>query len=419
MSSHPSCSPTLFPTHPTESPSEAPSGPSQSPSCQPSTPTAVPSLSLTCSPSISSAPKAKPSMRPSVAPSIVVTEQRSGVPTTAPTFVRTGKPSTMRPSIKPSLIPTKKTTHEPSRSTGYPTVSESVNITVIVEGGKYEGGVESHNLFIVQPVALSRVEIEGGGQMNTYRIRSEGVRDVIVVIRDFDESKDVLDLRLFSDIRSMDELSYTSPPLTLALPNNIKVMLVSSVPMNLRVDQNILLTEEVTDTSGISDHPFFFDESLITASSILLALSLLTVLLSFLNSLFGDEDFNHNDANVANDSNEPGMKEGTRPDDVTQEKGNDEDLTFDTKVKAEINPELFVDPSVTGNVSDHNGDVSIVVRRIDSFNTNSEVYLETVRQFSERDSCDESSDSSDDGEESSGSSMYSGWEESLQSFSSV
>lgn len=217
----------------------------------------------------------------------------------------------------------------------------------------------------------------------------------------------------------MDELSYTSPPLTLALPNNIKVMLVSSVSMNLRVDQNILLTEEVTDTSGISDHPFFFDESLITASSILLALSLLTVLLSFLNSLFGDEDFNHNDANVANDSNEPGMKEGTRPDDVTQEKGNDEDLTFDTKVKAEINPELFVDPSVTGNVSDHNGDVSIVVRRIDSFNTNSEVYLETVRQFSERDSCDESSDSSDDGEDSSGSSMYSGWEESLQSFSSV
>eukprot|EP01040_Poterioochromonas_malhamensis_P008362 gene8362-9048_t len=180
MSSRPSCSPTLFPTHPTESLSEAPSGPSQSPSCQPSTPTAVPSLLPSCSPSMSSAPKTKPSMRPSVAPSIVVTEQRSGVPSTAPTFVRTGKPSTRRPSIKPSLSPTKKPTHEPSRSTGHPTVSESVNITVIVEGGKYEGGVESHNLFILQPVALSRVEIEGGGQMNTYRIRSEGVRDVIV-----------------------------------------------------------------------------------------------------------------------------------------------------------------------------------------------------------------------------------------------
>eukprot|EP01042_Synura_sphagnicola_P017050 gene17050-21554_t len=109
-------------------------------------------------------------MRPSLAPSIMVTELRAGVPSTAPTFVRTGEPSTRRPSIKPSFSPTKSPTREPSMGTGHPTVSEFVNITTINKGGKYEGGVESHNLFIVQPVALSRVEIEGGGQMNTYRI---------------------------------------------------------------------------------------------------------------------------------------------------------------------------------------------------------------------------------------------------------
>jgi hypothetical protein len=174
----------------------------------------------------------------------------------------------MRPSIKPSLSPTKKPTHEPSRSTGRPTVSESVNITVIVEGGKYEGGLQSHNLFVVQPVALSRVEIEGGGQMNTYRIRSEGVRDVIVVIRDFDESKDVLDLRLFSNIKSMDDLSYTSPPLTLVLANNIKVVLVSSVSMNLKVDQNILLSDDYM-TENSSEGFVFFSDDLITSLAIL------------------------------------------------------------------------------------------------------------------------------------------------------
>jgi hypothetical protein len=233
------------------------------------TATSVPSIAKTKRPTLcpsSLMPSVRPSLLPTVSPSILPSH------TKLPSF----KPSVI-PSLRPSRSPTIHVTTVPSKK---PSLSPSVPLisTVISSPGEYIGnnGNQVFNISLSSsfssPPVNQTIRITGGNTgMKTYLLYP--ISSLTLIITDFSVDnirKDVLD---FSHFPAGLEVSYTSPPLTLFLPHNQKVILVSLSSYSLILDETLILPEKGFTHSSSSDSTLrevgwqFFDFRVISVIS--------------------------------------------------------------------------------------------------------------------------------------------------------
>lgn len=234
----PSIIPTNKPTAPTASPTFSPTGPSELPTVQPTSPTIKPTVKPNYNPS------AKPSVRPSMMPTIRPTSTKS--PTFTPTVLRTIHPTTRTPS----RLPTRRPTTRPTRSqTQTPTVimtqapTVPFNTTVIVKGGKYTFTGDTNYDITVKALDDDVTLVMSTGLKNSQRLyRISIMPSIDVVIQGFDAVNDIIDLQAFRGINNISDVSYSTNPLIIVLPNKQAVILPSLTSLQQLSAKNFLFS---------------------------------------------------------------------------------------------------------------------------------------------------------------------------------
>lgn len=234
----PSTVPTNKPTAPTASPTFLPTGPSELPTFQPTSPTIKPTVKPTYIPS------AKPSIRPSRMPSIGPTSTQS--PTFTPTVLRTIHPTTRTPS----RLPTRRPTTRPTRfQTQTPTVIMTpvptfpFNISVIVKGGEYSFTGDTNYDITVKALDDDVTLVMSTGLKISQRIyRISIMPSIDVVIQGFDALNDIIDLQAFRGINNISDVSYSTNPLIIVLPNKQAVILPSLTSLQQLSAKNFLFS---------------------------------------------------------------------------------------------------------------------------------------------------------------------------------
>lgn len=225
-------------------------------------PTARPTVRPTSVPSTTAFPTPSPSKSPSSIPSVPPTASGSSIPTRAPTASTSCRPSsllssqptsfpttdpssaiTRSPSLQPSQRPTIFRTSNPtSKPTSAPTV---FRIDVIVSSGSNYIGTHDNENFILK--SSNNLTITGGGGEDefTFLVR----KDVVIEITDFDELEDVINLKYFQFITSIDDLSiqYSASMTKIHLTNGQEIRLWNAPFL---YDDNFILYQSITQDTG-------------------------------------------------------------------------------------------------------------------------------------------------------------------------
>lgn len=242
--STPSLSPTIFffPTNrPSLSPRPTQTIPSQSPdSSFPPTSyqSTVPSISSTVKVQKSLKPTFnKPSLSPTRSPSIKPTiSLRQPTKTNSPSF----KPSYL-PSIKPSTI---KPQSVNASSSPFP-------VTLITVNGSY---TQTGGNVVYQINAKGSVVIQGGkGKEGKSIYVIEAVNINSLIISFFDPTDDVLDFRQDSYVTGLQDVSYSTNPLTLILPPYQQTIVMKNLnTINDLTDDNYYFSSTSSSSSSSS-----------------------------------------------------------------------------------------------------------------------------------------------------------------------
>ncbi len=271
MTSSPSLVPTFFPSLvPFHPPSSRPSSsfPSSSPtpsylSSNVTSPSSLPNQMTTLKPSRSfhpsnmptiGSPNYSPAMSavPSVRPSSISVETKSNSPIINPSKCRS-----------PSIIPTLVASLAPS-SLSY--IARVVNSTrsMIIYG--VEGVSERFEISSISSDGRRRSgwsgTIVGRRGRKIYVIYPKDPSQPMnrIVLEDFEKKSDVLDLSHISQIASRVDLTYRTNPLTLLLPDNQKVVLLSYQTMNDLKDENFVFQSATSSSSSSSSSKVFLKE---------------------------------------------------------------------------------------------------------------------------------------------------------------
>eukprot|EP01040_Poterioochromonas_malhamensis_P011763 gene11763-12835_t len=186
-------------------------------------------------------------------------------PTEQPSKIPTKSPQTPLPSLKPTVAPintlnptkqpTRRPTHLPtirlslptSSPSHAPTLSTSNNLPIIIDtGGGYDGSW-NHRLIIVN--STDSVLIKGKGSYNVYRISPRPSMTITII---HFKTSDKLDFSEFTSFHSLSELSYSTIPLVIELPNNQRVVLSSMTNMQLLSASNFIFSEKEDATTSSS-----------------------------------------------------------------------------------------------------------------------------------------------------------------------
>jgi hypothetical protein len=167
--------------------------------------------------------------------------KKTKVPSKPPTLKPTSSftPTTAKPQLLPvpSLSPSPKPTRQPSlprtpsptNSSASPSFAPSLNtseftIIEVTSSGLYYGKDNQNNQFILD--GSGNLRITGGAKgVNVYVILP---RENTIIIKNFDPSKDVIDLTHFPQFTSLNELTYVAFPLTIVLSNNQQIVFSSA-----------------------------------------------------------------------------------------------------------------------------------------------------------------------------------------------
>jgi hypothetical protein len=231
--------------------------PSLTPSLLTNMPSSIPTTSFTDSPNnppFDNTSSRSPSFLPSRKPSFQVTRSPTRVPqssSSVPTTITTVPPTTRRPYISPpsttsfpSLVPhsrspTKQPTVTPSRLpsqspiiSSFPSLSPSlapsfsssmINQLSICRSevnrtGSYFGCEEPVNEFHIHLLHEGEsVTVTGNGTVNRFIIYPQSNSKIIIT--NFQLFYDVIDVSAISGLQTMNDLDYSTPPLTIHLPN--------------------------------------------------------------------------------------------------------------------------------------------------------------------------------------------------------
>ncbi len=253
-STQPSSEPTTQPSNslPTSSPSELliPTS-SSNQSNVPLNPTIVPSRRPSRCPTTY-----KPSMIPTKAPTVLptLTPSSSSIPTLFPTF-KTSITPTRRPTIHPSVHPSYQPTSFPSYPTLTAILITLVNQTSGGEIGAVHGTPGREEIFSIQSLNTSSLgkslTIVGGRGRKIYEIFP--LSNTEVILADFQpvQKNDVIDFSRFSTITKMSDISYSTFPVVLLLPNNQLVELSSYKVFNF-TSKAFLFAPDTTSSSTSS-----------------------------------------------------------------------------------------------------------------------------------------------------------------------
>eukprot|EP01040_Poterioochromonas_malhamensis_P013321 gene13321-14636_t len=181
----------------------------------------------------------RPSTARSFKPSTIrPTRAPSHIPSMVPSLIRTNTLNpTKQPTRRPTRLPTMRLFLPSSSPSQAPTLSTSNNLPIIIDtGGGYDGSWY-HRLIIVN--STDSVLIKGKGSYNVYRITPRP--SVTITINNF-KTSDKLDLSEFTSFHSLSELSYSTIPLVINLPNNQRVVLSSMANMQLLSASNFIFS---------------------------------------------------------------------------------------------------------------------------------------------------------------------------------
>jgi hypothetical protein len=183
---------------------------------------------------------------------------------------------TSAPSSAPSISfdpPTSRPTSSPS--VGIP-LSSQFTIIEITKGGVYsDRGIRKE--FIIN--TGDYVTISGHGGINHYQIIPFANGRLTIV--DFQTSTDVIDLLQFPYIKSLSQVSYTTYPFVILLPDNQKIYLTGFNMMKLSYSNFVLMTPSLSKSTETSTPDKFWSNDLITAVSVLGALCFIVFFLYF------------------------------------------------------------------------------------------------------------------------------------------
>ena len=297
-----------FPDHvdrsPTLLPSSSPtSSPSTSPSAQPvtSVPTNIPTYfdpqRLTPSPTapLPPSPTFPPNQQPSPQPIVPVATSlptyrptRSPVtrkptaapisPTRPPTISPTPVPTkaaltnrpteTNQPTVRPTRPPSFSPSSEPSSSPSTSQISsyEDLLKVIVNSTNTYHGQEGQNQIFYISSIIAGSVTIHGKSGRKVYVIfpkRSPQDPDSRIEIADFEASMDLLDLSYFSAFHSMDDLSYSSDPLTIVLASNQAVVLSSHETLDLTEDNFVFSSTVSSSSQTSSSFKLLYDSSVL------------------------------------------------------------------------------------------------------------------------------------------------------------
>ena len=166
-----------------------------------------------------------PSWKPSFRPSTPLPSRR---PTRSPSTVRPSRapiaPSPI-PSAPPSTSPSFAPSYDPLAPSSSPSISPTINwkgfkeIISITIGGTYQASWDHAEIRINSPTNVV-INIEDN-RVNKFKIYPQP--NTTIVFNDFNDLN-LLDLSLFTQFSSMGELSYSTDPLTILLPDGQKLV---------------------------------------------------------------------------------------------------------------------------------------------------------------------------------------------------
>ena len=243
----PSIVPTNQPIDPSYVPSVAPTDPTFEPTYIPSNPTYIPTMKPTA-PTIR--PSTVPTINPTASPTLLPTEEPSILPTLIPTMVPTIKPS-VEPSIKPTVSPSVVITNLPTFvPTGHPTIlpsqtptfypthtiQPSINSTEqngyfevqVTDGGNYSRTLHNIN-FILN--SSSNIIINGFDGNDMFTIVPQV--NVTYLVMNFNQSGDLIDLRLFETIHNITDVNITKGSVLINLAHHQIVKLANLNPTDI------------------------------------------------------------------------------------------------------------------------------------------------------------------------------------------
>lgn len=285
---------------PTKMPSSTPSSrPSITPSSTPTSPptdisfTAYPSRPTTTAPSPtpSTTRSASPStLQPTKAPSLrpaVIRPSHSPFQTRCPTIKPTNRP-TFQPSPSPSSLPTVTySTNSLAPSTSFFASSSSDHVISITLPGTYSANPSNtRNIFEIQSTGW--VYISAGTSENLFRcqpVSSSVLTQVIVT--NFNMKRDGIDLSAFSSLKSVQDLSYQTLPLTLLLMSNYQIVLTSLQSVSPKQLQLMFSTSSSSTSTSSSNSPLTSDQVQTTFADPTIITSLCLMFIFFIFSWAG------------------------------------------------------------------------------------------------------------------------------------
>jgi sugar lactone lactonase YvrE len=238
-------SPTYFPSSsPSLPPSVSPSVfPTQAPST--STPSNLPSV-ITSPPVLGINESASPTVIQSSKPS-----KKTSQPTVKATVVPSYTPSTKTPSCEPSFVPSLMPSRAPFsnrtrrpqsairyRPTGKPIIPPtpiptsgsivssmntlSFSVVELIEPGEYTGSTDVNQNFVFSLTGSGRYHVVAHPpHINDSSVKVFSLKpmnDQVVIIDEFRTSSDIIDLHQFPLIQTLDDISFSTNPLTILLP---------------------------------------------------------------------------------------------------------------------------------------------------------------------------------------------------------
>jgi hypothetical protein len=216
-------------------------------------PSEVPTLfsNLTSSPSTTKTPSFTPSHSPSTCtPSRTPTTQKpSKAPVVPRTMIPTGQrtaPPIRSPTRSPSFRPSLVINSPSSLPSIYPTYASNSfsSFTDITTGGLHEGNWTDVEVRINSPnnVLLTLPD----QSVNKFKIYPQP--NMTIVFNNFN-SLNLVDLSLFPEFSEMGELSYTSSPFTILLPNHQKIVFSNFDGFEL-TGRNFIFADQPPSSSG-------------------------------------------------------------------------------------------------------------------------------------------------------------------------
>jgi hypothetical protein len=267
-------------------PSPFTTSPSPSPTV---TPTVRPSVNVSAGSNLTQHPSEQPTTpAPSYSPSLRPSRSRS--PSLSPTSLKPSRAPVL-PSKKPSAVPTLMPSPRPSRNilapSSFPTSRPTINkredftsITYITTGGLYLGNWTKTEIRINSPTNVV-INIEDN-RVNKFKIYPQP--NMTIVFNDFNDLN-LLDLSLFTQFSSMGELSYSTDPLTILLPDGQKLVFPQISSFNLH-ESNFIFDSEQQDTNSSSSSKRGFRIPLLIGSNAVVLLGVLVGLSALVLFLF-------------------------------------------------------------------------------------------------------------------------------------